>query len=675
MRTPSIEQKLEIVHLMAALGIDGADIGLPAAGKAVFDDVLRITREIVDQKLPIVPNAAARTMVRDCEPIVEISQRAGLALEVAAFIGSSPIRQYAEAWDIDRLLFLTEECVTYCVKNGLPVMYVTEDTTRSKPEDLRRLFTCAIEAGAHRICVADTVGHATPEGAARIIRFVKGIVADTGQQVKVDWHGHRDRSLSVANALAAAAAGADRLHGTILGVGERVGNTPLDLILVNLQLLGWSDRELLRLPDYCRLVHESTGVPFPDNYPAFGRDAFRTATGVHAAAIIKAKEKGDSWLADSGLLEHPGRADRLPADHRDRPDERRVECGGLAARPRHPARGGAGGGDLRTRQGGQRSAHGSRDPRDLPRLRGAAGGMSPRGPSLWRRTLDAYLDSLAHERGLAKNSVAAYGRDLRRLGEDPRATERRSPDGRRGRPPGAPAPAARRRALRRGAWRRVLASIRGFFAYLVADKQAKDNPTDPLVAPKQIQSLPKVISEEQIEGLLHAPDVSDPLGLRDKAMIELLYASGLRVSELVGLVLAQLQLDRGFLLVLGKGSKERIVPIGENAEHWLKMYMAGSRPVLAKGRHQVVFVNARGEPLGRQGFWKVLKQYGVSLGLPNLSPHMLRHSFATHLLEHGADLRAVQMMLGHADIATTQIYTHIHQKRLRAAYDKYHPRS
>jgi 2-isopropylmalate synthase len=297
-RTPSIEQKLEILHLMADVGVDGADIGLPAAGRAVFDDVLRLTREIVDQKLPIVPNAAARTVVKDCEPIVEISQRAGLALEVAAFIGSSPIRQYSEDWDIDRLLRLTEDCVTYCTRNGLPVMYVTEDTTRSKPEDLRRLFRCAIESGARRVCVADTVGHATPEGAARIITFMKQVVAETGEQVKVDWHGHRDRGLSVANALAAAAAGADRLHGTILGVGERVGNSPLDLILVNLQLLGWSERDLTRLPAYCRLVHESTGVPFPDNYPVFGRDAFRTATGVHASAIIKAREKGDNWLAD-----------------------------------------------------------------------------------------------------------------------------------------------------------------------------------------------------------------------------------------------------------------------------------------------------------------------------------------------------------------------------------------
>ncbi len=221
----------------------------------------------------------------------------------------------------------------------------------------------------------------------------------------------------------------------------------------------------------------------------------------------------------------------------------------------------------------------------------------------------------------------------------------------------------------------MLASIRGFFAFLVSDRQRADNPTDPLVAPKQIQSLPKVVSEEQVEGLLAAPDVSEPLGLRDKAMIELLYASGLRVSELVGLVLAQLQLDRGFLLVLGKGSKERIVPIGENAELWLKRYMADSRPVLGQ----------RPPPGGlRQRQRRAARPPGLLEGAQAIRgefrpaqplPHMLRHSFATHLLEHGADLRAVQMMLGHADIATTQIYTHIHQKRLRAAYDRYHPRS
>ncbi len=297
-RTPSIEQKLEILHLMAEIGIDGADIGLPAANRQTFDDVLRLAEEIVAQKLPIVPNAAARTVISDIEPIVEISQRTGIALEVAAFIGSSPIRQYAEEWDIDQLVELTDKAVSFCTANNLPVMYVTEDTTRAKPEDLKRLYRTAVEAGARRVCVADTVGHATPQGAAAVIRFVRAVVDGTGEKVKVDWHGHRDRGLAVANALTAVVAGADRLHGTILGVGERVGNTAIDLLLVNLQLLGWTERDLSPLSRYCRLVADSTGVPFPDNYPVFGYDAFRTGTGVHAAAIIKARAKGDDWLAD-----------------------------------------------------------------------------------------------------------------------------------------------------------------------------------------------------------------------------------------------------------------------------------------------------------------------------------------------------------------------------------------
>ncbi len=296
--TPTIEEKLRVLHLMEAVGIDGADIGLPAAGKPVFDDVLRLTQEIVDHKMKIVPNAAARTVISDLEPIVEISQRTGKPLEVAAFLGSSPIRQYTENWNIDRLLKLTEEAVTYCTKNGLPVMYVTEDTTRAHPDDLRRLYTTAVECGAQRVCVSDTVGHATPIGAQTLTRFIRRVVAATGEEVKVDWHGHRDRGLGVANALAAAGAGARRLHGTILGVGERVGNTEMDLMLVNLELLGWSHRDLTHLSEYVRLVAEVTGVPFPINYPVFGHDAFRTATGVHAAAIIKARRRGDDWLAD-----------------------------------------------------------------------------------------------------------------------------------------------------------------------------------------------------------------------------------------------------------------------------------------------------------------------------------------------------------------------------------------
>jgi 2-isopropylmalate synthase len=297
-RSPSIEDKLRMLHCMAELGIESANIGLPGAGAHVVRDTLRLAQEIADQRLPIFPNCAARTLAADIRPVVEISQRAGIPIEVACFIGSSPVRQYAEGWDVDRLLRLTEEAVRLGVAAGLPVMYVTEDTTRAQPEDLRRLYTAAVEAGARRVCVADTVGHATPAGARAVVRFIREVVDSTGEEVKVDWHGHRDRGLGLINALTAAAAGADRLHGTALGIGERVGNCPIDLLLVNMRLLGWIDRDLSRLPHYCRLVAETTGVPLPDNYPVLGRDAFRTGTGVHAAAIIKARGKGEDALAD-----------------------------------------------------------------------------------------------------------------------------------------------------------------------------------------------------------------------------------------------------------------------------------------------------------------------------------------------------------------------------------------
>jgi 2-isopropylmalate synthase len=297
-RSPSIEDKLRILHMIAELGIEAADVGLPGAGPHVKADVLRLVREIADQRLRIYPNCAARTVIADIQPIVEISQATGIAVEVAAFIGSSPIRQYSEGWTLDRMLRLSREAIEFGVKEGLPVMYVTEDTTRAAPEDLRRLYTEAVEAGARRVCVADTVGHATPNGARNVIRFIREVVDATGENVKVDWHGHKDRALSVINALAAAEAGADRLHGTAVGIGERVGNCPIDLLLVNMQLLGWIDRDLHRLQEYCQLVADTTGVPLPDNYPVVGRDAFRTGTGVHAAAIIKARARGEDWLAD-----------------------------------------------------------------------------------------------------------------------------------------------------------------------------------------------------------------------------------------------------------------------------------------------------------------------------------------------------------------------------------------
>lgn len=297
-RSPSIEDKLRILHMIAELGIEAADIGLPGAGPHVKHDVEILAREIAEQKLKIYPNCAARTVAADILPIVDVSQKVGIPIEVSCFIGSSPIRQYSEGWTLDRMLKLTREAVELAVKEGLPVMYVTEDTTRAAPEDLRQLYTAAVEAGARRVCVADTVGHATPTGARNVIRFIREVVDATGEDVKVDWHGHRDRGMSVMNSLAAAEAGADRLHGTAVGIGERVGNCPIDLLLVNMQLLGWINRDLHRLEEYCRLVADTTGVPLPDNYPVVGRDAFRTGTGVHAAAIIKARARGEDWLAD-----------------------------------------------------------------------------------------------------------------------------------------------------------------------------------------------------------------------------------------------------------------------------------------------------------------------------------------------------------------------------------------
>jgi 2-isopropylmalate synthase len=298
-RCPTIEQKLEILHLIDRLGIDTADIGLPGAGPHVVRDVERLAREIASARLSVTANCAARTVIADITPIVDIVQRTGVPIECCTFIGSSPLRQYAEGWTIEQLLRLTDEAISFAVREGLSVMYVTEDTTRADPETLRRLYGAAIRAGATRVCVADTVGHATPEGAARVVRFVGEIVAECGGGIGIDWHGHRDRDFAVVNTLAALAAGATRLHGTALGIGERVGNTPMDTLLVNLVLMGNIERDLSALVPYCDAVSQATGVPIPANYPVLGRDAFRTATGVHAAAVIKAYRKQDRALVDA----------------------------------------------------------------------------------------------------------------------------------------------------------------------------------------------------------------------------------------------------------------------------------------------------------------------------------------------------------------------------------------
>jgi 2-isopropylmalate synthase len=297
--SPTVEQKLRILPLMERLGMDTADIGLPGAGPHVVADVERLAREIRDAKLKIEANCAARTVIADIRPIAEISQRVGIPIECCAFIGSSPLRQYAEGWTLDQLLRLSEEAVAFAVKENLPVMYVTEDTTRASPENLRALYSCAIRAGAKRVCIADTVGHSTPFGAAAVVRFVKRVLDDCGGGIGIDWHGHRDRDFAVANTLAALDAGATRLHGAAIGIGERVGNTPMDTLVLNLVLMGYIERDLSALCEYCEAVSVATGVPIPPNYPVAGRDAFRTATGVHAAAVIKAFRKNDQELVDA----------------------------------------------------------------------------------------------------------------------------------------------------------------------------------------------------------------------------------------------------------------------------------------------------------------------------------------------------------------------------------------
>jgi 2-isopropylmalate synthase len=298
-RAPRIEEKIRILHLIDALGIDTADIGLPGAGPHVARDVEALAREIGSARLSVRANCAARTHVNDITPIADIQQRTGVPIECCTFIGSSPIRQYTEGWTLDWLLKCTEDAISFAVRQGLEVMYVTEDTTRADPETLRAIYRCAIRSGARRICIADTVGHATPAGATAVVRFVAGLIKESGAEVGIDWHGHRDRDLAVINSIAALEAGATRVHGAALGLGERVGNTPMDLLLVNLVLMGYTRRDLSRLTEYCQVVSETCGVPIPDNYPVIGRDAFRTATGVHAAAVVKAWRKGDRELMDA----------------------------------------------------------------------------------------------------------------------------------------------------------------------------------------------------------------------------------------------------------------------------------------------------------------------------------------------------------------------------------------
>ncbi|HLV21658.1 MAG TPA: 2-isopropylmalate synthase [Polyangiaceae bacterium] len=299
-RDPKVEEKLALVELMAQLGIHWVNLGLPASSQRAFDDCLTLCREITARRLKIQLACAGRTMEGDIAPIIELSQRAGVPIAVYAFVGSSPIRALAEEWDLSLIRRYSAEAIDLGVRASLPVTFVTEDTSRSRPEVLAELFQLAVDHGASRLCLCDTVGHATPDGVKNLIQFTRSLVASMGAEVGIDWHGHNDRGLALANALYALKYGADRVHGTALGLGERVGNAPMELLALNLKLLGvlGEDQDLTHLRDYCLTASHAFGWEIPINYPLIGRDAFRTATGVHAAAIRKAQAKGRAWLAD-----------------------------------------------------------------------------------------------------------------------------------------------------------------------------------------------------------------------------------------------------------------------------------------------------------------------------------------------------------------------------------------
>ena len=301
-RNPTIDEKKELLSFMENLGIQKVDLGLPGAGPFHREHINAMLSHIIDNEYQIRPGAAVRTLMQDIEPLVEMQQQHGIQIQASAFLGTSPIRQYTEGWTMEKLIATMEKAVSYAVENDVPVMFVTEDTTRSNPDDVKAIYQRAMELGVRRLCVCDTCGHVTPNGVKKLLNFIdEEVIKDGGYQrneIEVNWHGHQDRGLGVANNIAAVEAGADVIHGTALGVGERAGNAPLDQTLVNLKLMGVIDNDLTLLDKYVRTANKYIEVPLPRNYPVFGEDAFETGTGVHASAVIKAMKKGDDWLAD-----------------------------------------------------------------------------------------------------------------------------------------------------------------------------------------------------------------------------------------------------------------------------------------------------------------------------------------------------------------------------------------
>jgi 2-isopropylmalate synthase len=294
---PSLTLKQEGLRRMAGLGVAAVNLGMPSVSPAAREETRQLLRVIRDERLSLLPVCAGRTLPGDVRPIVELAASEGVTVEVSVFVGASPIRWRAEGWDMQRVSTLTREAVSLAASAGLPVTFVTEDTTRTPPETLERLFLLAIEHGATRLCLCDTVGAASASGVKNLVRFAQGVVRQAGRPVGLDWHGHDDRGLGLANALSAIEAGVQRVHATALGVGERVGNTPLELLVANLAFLSGEEPDAVQLRDYAEHFARALRVAIPDNHPLVGANAFRTATGVHAAAIVKALGKGEA-LAD-----------------------------------------------------------------------------------------------------------------------------------------------------------------------------------------------------------------------------------------------------------------------------------------------------------------------------------------------------------------------------------------
>ena len=298
---PSIEQKLSLINQMDALGIVACDLGMPGASTRQQEDIKRMLKHIRDNNLKICPVIACRAVISEIAWTVKVSQEMDIPLEIYIVIASSPIRQFVENWSLTFIENQSKDVIEYAVNNGLKCTYVSEDSTRATPEQLRRLFVTAIEAGASRLCLCDTVGDATPDGAESLTKFTLNLINELGRSVEVDWHGHNDRGLALANALAAGTAGATRLHGCAAGIGERCGNTSTDQLLINLKLSNhpfYGNRSLKDLSNYVQNATLACGYVLPINYPVIGRDAFRTSSGMHAAAIMKANVKGGRWLAD-----------------------------------------------------------------------------------------------------------------------------------------------------------------------------------------------------------------------------------------------------------------------------------------------------------------------------------------------------------------------------------------